>query len=119
MRVLSENGILGFIFFILALLVPFFQILKSVFRHRAYFKISLQGGDNKNILLMLISLYWQFMTLLYSLTGNPLTAKDQLITYFIFTAIGIGATQRVEVKMSSNLNGFKNKLYEPNKSVFI
>ena len=101
LKVLSENGILGFVFFIIALAIPLIKIIVTIIMNRQLLR-SLIETDQKDIVYdLLASVSFQIIILLYSLTGNPLTSPEQTTAYFIFTAIGIGAMRRLQLVAKS------------------
>ena len=97
LKVLSENGLLGFSFFILALITPLIEIAVAIIKNRKLLGL-VNMSDQKDIIFdLLISVAFQVIIILYSFTGNPLTSPDQTLAYFIFTAIGIGSIRRLYI----------------------
>lgn len=98
LRVLAENGILGFLFFMLALGTPLIFILEAIVRNRSYIVRNWDGIYFEYIFPLLISVHWQILIMLYSLTGNPLSTTDQMLSYFIFAGLGISAAGKLNEK---------------------
>ena len=93
--VLSENGLFGFVFFLPALLLPLFKVIGTIVQNRKQLKLLLLTDHRDLVFDLLISAFFQITILLYALTGNPLTSAEQAVTYFTFTAIGLGAIGRL------------------------
>ncbi len=87
LRVLAENGLFGFSFFIIALFLPVFNTLKTIKRHRLTMKILMNNGMPLWIIILFISLFWQILILIYAFTGNPLNTNEQIIAYFTFVGL--------------------------------
>lgn len=84
LRALCETGILGFLAFIFALLYAYVHTLlrfRRVLRSKSYVPES-------ELSLIAFSLFMQTFTLMYAMTGNPLSESDQLYMYFLCVALG-------------------------------
>ena len=95
LRVLSENGLFGFVFFLPALLVPLLKILGVIVLKRVVLLQMLATEQRDEVFALLMSVFWQITILLYSMTGNPLNTIDQTTSYFVFVAIGTGAVRKL------------------------
>lgn len=96
LRVLSENGLLGFTFFFLALMLPLVKTMKTFFRKRNVIKMMVFTKDKYIVSELLASIFWQILILLYALTGNPLNTIEQLCSYMAFTAMGLSAIKKLK-----------------------
>ena len=96
LRVLSENGLLGFTFFFLALMIPLVKTLGCIISNRDAIKSIVFSDDKYIVLELLASILGQLLILLYALTGNPLNSPEQLLSYMAFTSLGLSAKSRLE-----------------------
>ncbi|MCR5796689.1 MAG: O-antigen ligase family protein [Eubacterium sp.] len=96
LRVLSENGLFGFVFFFLALMIPLIKTLCCIFVNRNAIRTLLFSDEKFIVLELLTSIFWQLLILLYALSGNPLTSSEQLCSYMAFTAMGLSAKTKLE-----------------------
>lgn len=78
LQLLCETGIVGFLLFILILLVNFFESLKT---------IKFANGERRKYLLY--SIYFQLFFMIYSMSGNPLTDSFIFINYLFVCNIYI------------------------------
>ena len=97
LRVLSENGLVGFTFCLLALMIPLLQMLRFIFYNRNAIRMMLFKEVKYLIFELLVSIFWQILILLYALTGNPLNSIEQLASYMAFTAMGVSAKRELEL----------------------
>lgn len=79
LQVLGELGVVGFS------LVILFMVTTLIITIRLIRKLS--AREDKNVNLLYYSMYIQIMTMVYSLTGNPLYTKQYILTWIF--AIGV------------------------------
>lgn len=96
LRVLSENGLLGFSFFFIALIIPLVKLTRTVIYNRNAIKQMVFTEDKYIVFELLTSICWQLLILLYALTGNPLNTINQFASYMAFTAMGLCAKKKIK-----------------------
>ena len=95
--VLSENGLLGFVFYFCALISPLYKTGYTVVKYHHFINIHVLLENREIAAALLLSIYWQILILAYSMTGNPLTTIEQATSYFAFTAIDLNAVKKLNM----------------------
>ena len=99
LRVLSENGLLGFSFFFMALIIPLAKMIWTVIYNQSAIKEMASTKEKYIVFELLTSICWQLLILLYALTGNPFTSTEQFASYMVFTAMGLSTKKKLELAM--------------------
>lgn len=93
-QLILELGIIGFLFFALAMLKSFVLTLKNYFKIKG--KKTLKDSEK---VFFSISIYIQLYFLIYGISGNPLYGITFLMPYFISIAMG-RTCKRIELEES-------------------
>lgn len=76
LQILYEQGIIGLIFFVFAIVIPMIILIR-------YLKIHKKEIHKKNMEIFFMSIFFQVFFIIYGLTDNPLYDYQVLLVYFV------------------------------------
>lgn len=92
LKVLAEDGLVGVVLFLCAISSPLIIMIKYLKENHMKMKEVVANDYERReyVYDIMLSISWQIIIMIYAFTGDPLFAKDQSLSYFVFLAIGFG-----------------------------
>ena len=94
--VLARVGVMGFFIWGIAMLSTVADNIKGILKYRKLVLTKYENESKKYLYAMLVSLFFQLVFLLYGLTGSPFFENSQLMSLFVFSAVGIRSSRKID-----------------------